>query len=238
MRWAVQDAHAREGVIMNGRASLVGVVALLGLGFGLAPTAPAVATGAGNVEFTVGGTLPKFPCDDAGGCPATFSGTGTGAGNVTTMIGSVPHVATFAIRTGTVAGSARYSEPGGVFCPVFGFANTASTGSVTISGGADGIIHRVQTGPTVPGGSVTNVSFTLAFNYTRVGVNARIEITGGSVTLDYYIPATGGGTITQSIVVGEGHGVFVVNLDQAQQLCTNPGSLGFTLIGDAAIAVN
>lgn len=218
---------------MRRRASFIEAIVLVGLAFGLVSIEPVAATGVGNIEFNVGGTLPLFPCDE--GCQTTFSGSGTGAGNLTFEVDGVTHNATFTIVGGTVSGSAEYSEPGGPFCPAFGFAASPTTGSVTLSGGATGIIFR--TNPLLPGGTVFDVSTTLGFSYTRVGVTPVIEITGGSVTVRYFIPGSGTGSVTESIVTGEGSGVFVVDPVQAASRCQNPGELAFSIIGDAVLAL-
>ena len=220
------------------RTLLVGVVGLIGLGLGLVPTEPAAAAGAANISFDVDGTLPTFPCTQAGGCTTDFDGTGTGGGEVALVISGVPHVATFTVLSGTVSGWATYSQPGFPACPLVGDAQN-TMGRVTLNGGATGVIRRVQTGPALPGGTVTSVTFSVGINYTRAGGTAVIEVTGGSVTLDYYIPATGSGTITQAIVAGAGSGVFRVNAADSLARCTTaPGALDFELIGDASFGLN
>lgn len=233
---AVQSAVPGKESSMRGKIALVGVVTLFGFVFGLAPVESASATGGADVQFRVSGTLPEFPCED--GCPVTFDGRGTGGGQVTFEADGVTHIAEFTIFLGEVSGSAEYSEPGFPLCPLFGSANSPTTGSVTLSGGSTGIIHRVQTGPTLPGGTVSEASFTLDFNYQRVGATPVIEITGGSVTLAYFIPGFGPGTHTESIVAGEGTGVFEVDPIEAAARCMDPGSLDFELIGDAAIVTD
>lgn len=217
---------------MNRKASVVGMLGIFGLVLGLAPVEPVGAVGSDNVQFRVSGRLEQFPCEEEEDCPpVNFDGTGHGGGQITTMVDGVPHTAQFTILAGDVTGEASYTEPGPPTCPAFGFAS----GSVTLSGGATGIIHRVQTGPTLPGGTVSEASFTLDFSYRRVGFVSLIEITGGEVIIEYFIPDTGSGTITESIVTGEATGVFNVDPIVADQLCENPGPLDFELIGDAAV---
>jgi hypothetical protein len=195
---------------------------------------PAAAQGAGNVEFSVSGTLPTFPCPN--GCFATFGGSGTGAGQLATTIGGVPYEATFTIVGGSVTGSASYTEPGFPFCPLIGSATNPSTGTITLSGGSTGIIYRTSS-PTLTG-TVTSTSFTLGYTYQRVGVTPAIVLTGGSVTVNYFFPGTGSGSFTKTIAAGAGTGVFVVDPVQAESHCLAPGPLGFTITGDAAAVVN
>lgn len=216
--------------------ALIGL-ALVALVFGVMPSEHAMAAGTGNVQFDVHGRLPTFPCTAQGGCRADFSGTGTGGGEITALIGSVDYTAEFVITSGTVGGWATYTEPGPPICPLAGDA-VNSMGRVTLSGGATGVIHEAAVLPvTAPGGTVTNVSYALDFVYTRVGVNARLQITGGSINVTYTIPGRSSGTFTQTILRGEGHGVFNVNAQQAQARCQFPGELLFELIGDATIVV-
>lgn len=85
---------------------------------------------------------------------------------------------------------------------------------------------------------MSDASFELDFSYQRFATVALIEITGGTITIDYEIPATGSGTITESIVAGEAAGVFNVALVEADQKCENPDELRFELIGDAAVATD
>lgn len=219
--------------MIRGRASMVLLVALMVV-FGVAPATTAAPAGGGGgetVEFDLDGTLPEFPCPQ--GCPVTFEGSGTGGGNLTTMIDGVTHNATFTVLSGDVSGSAIYNEPGFPFCPLIGSASSPTTGSVTLSGGAAGVIFR--TTPLIPSGSVHTVSVTLDFSYQRVGATPTIEITGGSITAEYFIPGTGSGSFTQQIAAGAGGGVFEVNPIEAFMLCQNPGELDFRIVGDAAV---
>ena len=50
------------------------------------------------------------------------------------------------------------------------------------------------------------------------------------------IPGAGSGSFTTSIVAGAGSGVFVVDPVQATSRCLTPGSLPFTIVGDAVLA--
>jgi hypothetical protein len=151
------------------------------------------------------------------------------------LVGGVPHQATFVIDNGSVNGWANYSEATGLLCPAFGDA-TNINGNVTLTGGATGIIRRAEALPaTAPGGSITSVTYSASFIYSRVGVNAVLQITGGYLSINYHIPATGSGTITQAIVVGEGSAVFQVNAQEAAARCVFPGALGYRLIGDASL---
>lgn len=221
---------------MRTTLTLVGLIGLIGLGLGAVEPPAAIAMGGGNVAFDVRGTLPLFPCEED--CPpADFDGEGAGGGNITFDVDGVTHLAEFTVLLGEVSGSADYTEPGPPLCPLVGFANSPTTGSVTLSGGSTGIIQRVQTRPTLPGGTVSEASFTLDFTYTRVGATPVIEITGGSVTLEYNIPFLGPETRThtESIVTGVGTGVFVVSPVQAALNCVSPGELPFEIIGDATI---
>jgi hypothetical protein len=207
-------------------------VCLAALVSGSVPTTPATAAGAGDVEFSIGGTLWKFPCAN---CRTDFSGTGTGAGQAGALIGTVAYNATFSILAGTVQGTADYSEPGVPLCPAVGSASNPAITKVTLTGGATGIVHRSST-PSYTG-TVTNVSVTLNFTYQRVGTAVAITISGGTVTVSYFYPGTGTGSFSNAIVAGAGAGVFQVDPLVAAARCTNPGPLNFTLTGNAGIAL-
>jgi len=199
------------------------------------PTGRASAMGGGNVEFSVSGTLPKFPCPT--GCSATFSGSGTGAGETEAVVGDNTYLATYTIEAAQVTGTANYTEPGTPFCPLVGSAASPSTGSVTLSFGVtNGIVSRTGT-PTFTG-TVTGVSVTLSYTYERAGATAVLTITGGSMTVGYYFPDTGAGTFTQALEDGAGGGLFNVDPVQAASLCQNPGPLSFSLDGDAVVVAS
>ncbi len=198
----------------------------------LMPSGRTFATGLGDVEFSVSGALPTFPCPQ--GCNASFGGTGTGSGQAEASIGGAQYVATFTILAGSVSGSASYTEPGFPFCPLVGSATNPTTGTVTLSGGSTGIVYRT-TSPTLTG-TVTGVSVTLGYTYERLGAVATLDITGGSMTVSYFFPGSGASSFTQAIVAGAGAGAFSVDPVQASALCTNPGQLNFTLDGDVAVA--
>lgn len=217
----------------RGRVSMIALIMLASLTVSATPGGTDTpGGGVGNVEFEVSGELPEFPCPD--GCLTTFEGIGDGAGNLPVMIDGVPHNATFTIVRGTVTGSADYVEPGFPFCPLVGSASSPTTGSVTLSGGATGLIFR--TDPLLPIGTVFAATTTLGFTYTRVGATPAIEITGGSTTVDFYIPGSGPGSFTQELAAGAGGGVFEVDPVDAALLCQNPGPLEFTVAGDAFVA--
>lgn len=215
------------------------LVAVLSVGLSMLAVGPAAA-GAEGVQFTVSGQLPEFPCPD--GCEATFSGSGTGNGDVATRIDGVPHVAAFAYVEDSISGTVAYTEPGPPFCPLIGFAATPTTASVELTGDATGTI--VRTDPLLPTGTVTGITMTVDVSYKRVGVAPVIEITGGSVTVDYFFPSHQFdeegfkvfGSFTESIEAGAGSGVFQVDPVQAVSNCQNPGELDFTLDGVAGIA--
>lgn len=218
---------------MTGWRSTIVLIGLASLTVSAVPSdAETPDGGVGNVEFEVSGQLEEFPCPE--GCLTTFDGTGDGAGNVPAMIDGVAHNATFTIVRGTVTGSAEYSEPGFPFCPVVGSAASPTTGSVTLSGGATGVVFR--TDPLLPIGTVFAATTTLDFTYTRVGATPAIEITGGSTTVEYFIPGSGPDSFTQELVAGAGGGVFEVDPVDAVLLCQNPGPLDFTVVGDAVVA--
>lgn len=204
-------------------------VLLIGLSLGGSPTEPAAAVGATNVEFNVSGDL-WFPCT---GCGAGFGGSGTGAGRAGALIGGSVYDATFTIVGGSVTGFADYTEPGIPFCPVVGSANSPAGSFVTLTGGATGVIARSELAPV---GTVSNVTFTFSYTYVRVGATPAIAITGGWLTVDYFIPGTGWGSFTNTIVAGAGGGVFVVDPVQAASRCLTPGPLPFSIIGDAVLA--
>jgi hypothetical protein len=224
------------------------VVALVGVALSVVPAAPAAATaGAVNVQFNVTGSLSQFPCP-SGGCTATISpgSTGTGAGHAYANIAGDPYDATFTIYpSGTITGSAVYAEPGQPFCPLLGFANNSSTGQIVLSGGTTGIIYNLNR--PFNGGVVTSATTTLNYNYTRVGVTPVLQITGGSVTVNYYFPATGPGSFTDPIINvkgtgGAGTGVFTLPGTSATQLLAycngTPGTLvQYAFNGDATYAI-
>lgn len=208
------------------------IVLLVGLLPGAVPAEPAAAVGATNVEFNVSGELPTFPCE--GRCLTGFGGSGTGAGKASALIGGNLYDATFTLIGAGVSGHAYYTEPGVPFCPAIGVAaNDPSEGQVTLSGGT-GIIAR--TGSLHAVGTVSNVNFTFSYAYVRVGATPAIVITGGSLTVTYFIPGAGWGWFTSSIVAGAGSGVFVVDPVQAASRCLTEGSLPFAIIGDAVLA--
>lgn len=211
------------------------VVALVSL-TGLLPASPASAVGATNVEFSISGTLPTFPCP--AGCSTGFSGSGTGAGRASAMVGGTVYDATFTMLSAYVGGYASYTEPGVPFCPALGSATNPTDGTVTLNGnsawGTTGVVYRTST-PTLVG-TVTNVTVNFTYTYLRVGATPAIVITGGWVDISYFFPGTGSGMFTSSILTGAGSGVFLVDPVQAASRCLAPGPLAFTIIGDAAIA--
>jgi hypothetical protein len=207
------------------------LVALAGILTVSMPISHASATGVGELDFAVDGDLGTFPCP--GGCYTPFSGTGTGSGQAEATIAGNTYEAVFTILAGTVTGSANYAEPGFPFCPLIGSATNPSTGTVTLSGGSTGVIYR-SSSPTFTG-TVTGVSVTLGYTYQRVAAAAAIVLTGGSVTVNYFFPGSGSGSFTDPIVAGGGGGVFQVDPVEAEALCTNPGTLHFTLDGEAVV---
>lgn len=222
------------------RRALIGLVGLVGLVSGMTPVEPATAWntggGAGAIQFDVKGWLRPFPCTTSGGCDTNFAGTGTGGGSVTALVGGVPHEATFTITSGSVNGWANYSQPGPPLCPVFGDAT--SLGQVSLSGGATGIIRRTDVLPvTAPGGTITSATYQANFSYTRVGATAWLQFTGGSLTINYHIPATGSGTITQAVVGGEGGALFRTDPLMTTARCQIPGELEYQISGDAGLVM-
>lgn len=210
------------------------MVAVAGLPFGLLPVDPAAATGAGaaNVEFTVSGVLPTFPCERQ--CSTSFAGTGSGGGHATVLNGSTVYDATFTVLNGNVSGGATYTEPGIPFCPALGSASAPTVGQVTMtegSGVATGVVYR-SSSPSLFG-TVTDVTFALSFNYIRVGATPVITITGGHVLVHYFFPDTGAGSFVSPVVVGVGTGAFVV-LDQGVVLncLLGAGRVSYTVAGD------
>jgi hypothetical protein len=218
---------------MRQKPSFVKATVIAVLALGSVPVQPATAVGAENVQFDIDGKLPKFPCED--GCQAEFSGAGNGGGNIRFEISGVTYAATFTILGGVVNGVAEYSEPEDFpLCPLLAFASNRTTGSVNLTGGATGVI--VRTSPVLPGGTTFEVSTTLLFTYTRAGATPAITIDGGSVTIDYFIPGYGTGSVTKALVNGAGTGVFEVDAGTAYNRCTGePGELKFKLIGDAVV---
>lgn len=220
------------------------LAAVVVLGLGLLPAGSATAVGADQVAFDISGQLPEFPCPE--GCDATFDGSGSGSGEVVTMIGGHPHVATFTFERAAIHGAASYTEPGFPFCPLVGSAASPTAGSVTLSGQASGTIARTRPISMLHRadllGEVTGITLVLDFTYTRVGATPAIEITGGSVTLDFVSRSvrTGEpvehGSLTESIMAGAGGGIFVVDAVEAASRCQDPGPLDFTIEGLASIA--
>lgn len=220
------------------------IVLVLTIGLGLTGLAagPAAAHGGEGLNFSVSGQLPQFPCPE--GCEASFSGSGRGGGSVATRIGGDPSVATFDLHGGTINGLADYSEPGFPFCPLMGSAVSPSTGSVEWTAKSAGVVVRENT--FAPLGRVTNVSITLDFSYQRFGATALIEITGGSMTVEYVFAAPShqfsgvglnfSGSFTEAIEAGAGGGAFRVDPLQAVSNCQSPGELDFEIKGLASIA--
>lgn len=185
------------------------------------------ATTAFDVEFAVDGTLPAFPC--AGGCNANLTGAGSGTGKAQATSGLVGYDATFALPSGSVTGSAYYTEPDGPLCPAFGFA----AGTVSLTGGATGTVTRTST-PTVVG-AVTAVTFSLDFSYQRVASGTEIQVTGGTAVVSFAFPDTGASYFVAA-VSGRGLGAFVVDPATAVDLCDSPGPLAFRAVGDVALS--
>lgn len=223
--------HVRPGEESAGlraTTALVGMLSLLSLG-GVAaasPAAKAVGTAAADVAFSIEGTLPTFPCPD--GCAVSFSGSGTVLGTVGAVTSSVTYEATFAAVDAAVDGSAIYTEPGPPFCPANGFA----AGSVTLSGGALGVVRRSTTPEAT--GKVTGLTVDADYSYQRAGAVAVIEITGGTVTVFYSFPDSGPGSVTTD-VVGAGPGSLLVDGQDALDRCETPGPLPFQLVGDIVL---
>lgn len=186
------------------------------------------ATAAFNVEFSVSGTLPVFPCPT--GCNVAFAGWGTGTGNAHAEAAGVEYEAAFTVPNGAVNGMANYTEPAFPFCPAVGSAS----GTVSLTGSAVGVIHRTST-PTIVG-TVTAVSFTLDYTYQRVGAASVIVVTAGTATLSFAFSDTGPDYFV-SDVVGTGPGAFEVDPALAADRCQNPGSLPFTVIGDTPLTL-
>lgn len=190
------------------------------------PVEPASAVGAGNVEFSVSGTLPQFPCIN---CSVGFSGTGTGAGNIQALQDGVNYDATFTVLNGGVWGAVNYAEPGLPFCPTLGSA----AGTVTLSGGAQGVVHSSASPHP---GFIENVTFTLYFSYTRVGALATITVTWGWVVVHFNIPGVSTTLFANVIMAGAGTGVFETQPVDAVSGCFSPRSLPFTVVGNAVVA--
>lgn len=202
---------------------------MAGVAMTIMPTGRVAAAGGGDIEFSVTGQLGTFPCPL--GCTTSFTGSGSGGGQTETTIGGDTYDATYTIEGGAVTGTASYTEPAAPFCPLVGSASNPAQGTVTLSGGATGIIYKTST-PTFSG-TVTGVSFTLSYTYERVGFTAEITVTGGSVMVSYFFPGTGSGSFTQPLEAGAGGGLFQVEAGAALADCSNPGPLNFTLSGDA-----
>jgi hypothetical protein len=187
------------------------------------------ATGAASIKFDANGTLPTFPCA-AGGCSATFNGSGTGAGAVNGTAVGETYNAAFAIPDGALSGSANYIEPGPPFCPAIGDA----TGTVTLTGAATGVVHKTDT----PGitGVVTGVDLQLDYAYERVGLTTVMAITGGTAKIYFTFPGTGPGYFVSS-VTGAGSGVFNVDASTANAKCQSAGPLPFTVTGASTPAL-
>lgn len=212
---------------MRNRIALF-LVPIVGLLAGLLPVAPAAAVGALNLQFSVSGTLPLFPCEL--GCTTTFSGSASGGGNAVAVVGGDIYDATFAMFGVPINGTASYAEPGVPLCPAIG----AAAGSVTLGGVATGLVHREGT-PTP--GVVTGVTIALTFEYTRVGVSTAIVISGGTVTVSYFVPGSGAGSFTKAVVEGMGSGVFAADAATLVAHCMSPGSLPYSVAGDASVAL-
>ena len=187
------------------------------------------ATAGMDVQFQATGTLPTFPCP-AGGCSTTFSGTGSGAGTAHADGGSTEYQATFALPSGSVSGTAAYTEPAEPLCPTIG----AAAGTVTLTGSATGVVVKT-TSPTTTG-SVTSVTFTLNYTYERFGPATAVTITGGTARINFTIPGAGSDYFV-SEVTGRGAGAFRVAPEQAISKCFSPGSLPFSVIGDVALVL-
>lgn len=183
------------------------------------------ATAVFDVEFSVSGTLPVFPCN---GCGAGLSGSGSGSGSAHAESGGTAYEAAFVMPSGWVSGSADYTEPRTPICPGLGSA----TGTVTLSGPATGVITRTTTTATT--GSVTGATFTLTYSYQRVGGASAIVITGGSARIYFTFPGSGADYFVGH-VEGAGPGAFVTDPALVVQRCQSPGSLPFTVIGDVAL---
>lgn len=191
---------------------------------------PVPRSGAARIEFSVGGQLPTFPCNE-GGCSAAFSGSGTAAGNARGQVGDNTYHAVFRLPTGSLTGSVEYNEPASPLCPSAGFA----AGTVSFGGSATGAVHR-STDPTVPG-TVTGISFQFGFQYERLGALARIGVTGGTATVSFEFPDAGSGSFTTNIA-GAGLGAFVVDVQEATERCAIQGALPFEVLGDIGVVLS
>lgn len=201
------------------------LVAIAAAAVAIVPLAgsPASAVGAGNVVITCHAHLPAFPTDNATGTcdgdaniPAPLPGTAVGglAGVDTTGSEPEPFVlttepgitdnfsASFQYNEGCVAG-----EP-----PLLGSAFNA-TATIT---GLEGI----------KGGDPVTGSATVQFEWTRAGLTAAIQITGGTLTLsDGY----------STSLTGAGAAAFVPVLT-LNNTCNGNGALEAYVAADATLA--
>lgn len=184
---------------------------------------PAPAAGAGNVVITCKADLPQFPTDNGNGTcngtvtiPAPLPGTAVGglAGVDTSGATPEPFVlttapgvsdnfsASFQYNEGCVAG-----EP-----PVLGSAFNATA---TITG-----LQGTKGDQNVTG------SATVEFEWTRAGLTAAIQITGGTLSLSdgYSAP-----------LVGAGAGAFVPFLT-VDNTCDGNGPLKAYVVANATLA--
>jgi hypothetical protein len=185
------------------------------------------ATAAFNVQFTVSGTLPEFPCS---GCGAGISGTGTGEGKGHASSSDGVYDATFVMSQGWASGHADYTEPRHPVCPGLGSA----AGTVVLSGGAVGTVHRTSTPTAV--GTVNDAVFTLEYSYQRIGATSAIVINGGTARIYVSFPDTGPDYFIAN-VVGAGPGAFIADPLLVEQRCQSPGPLPFTVLGDVALTL-
>lgn len=181
-----------------------------------------------DIAFTVSGTLPTFPCNFS--CTTPFAGMGNGTGAVTGSDGTDSYRAAFAVVSAALDGSADYDEPGLPYCPSIGSA----AGTAHLAGLATGVVNRSST-PAV-NGVVTGIDATLNFTFERVGAVAVIAVLGGSMTVSYAFSDTGAGSFTTGVVAGGGPAAFTANPVDMALDCLAPGSMGYTVIGDVAVA--
>ena len=217
-------------------------------------TGPAKATGTGNVEFSVRGTIPTFPCEV--NCPTlTFKGTGNGDGKASAQVNGYLYDATFTLFNAAVEGSASYNEPGLPFCPLIGSASnpvdpsTQKKVQVWLGSGTGSIITGIVRSTRWPiGGTISDMTVLFEFAYDRVGVTAAVRILSGLVTVHYEFAGFESGSFTEhfipvvpgQVAAGVGTGIFKVDPASAAFRClpNGAGPLDFDLIGDVVAATS
>lgn len=224
------------------RARLRGVAlltALLVLPFGLAGESPARASGTGNFEFQVSGTLPSFPTNHA---YASFAGSATGNATVSALVGTTAYTANLTMTAAPVSGSVEYAVAYKPYCFVLTQASPNPTypwyGQVTMSASSPTVTGQVYRSGDTLMGVVTSTSTTFSFTYQRVGATAALVLQGGRITVNYFIPGRGTGSFSSTFA---GAGSAVVSFTdpvQAANNCLNGGGpgVGFSLTGDVTVA--